>query len=103
MKNQKKVRLDKEVKDNINRLITEFLLCDNANKILREISNKIDRINIDNPFDYEAQLKYSHLVALYNMVIGLRDKSIHFTKSALSEYRDNHNPIWVEIVKRNIA
>ena len=96
-------KVECEVKDKVNTIIDELILCDSSDRMSKEVSTKIDRVDAGSMFDFEQQLLYTHLLNIGNIISELSHKSIHFTKSALREYKESTNPIWIDIVNKNVA
>ena len=104
MNNQKEIqKAESDVKEKVNILIDELILCNVSEKMSKEVSSKIDHVDIDNMFDFEQQWLYTHLLNIGNIITELSHKSIHFTKSALREYQQSTNPVWIDIVNKNVA
>ena len=104
MKNPKETqKVEFEVKSKVNVIIDKLMLCDSSYRMSKEVSTKIDRVDAGNMFDFEQQLLYTHLLNISNIISELSHKSIHFTKSALREYKESTNPIWIDIVNKNVA
>ena len=104
MKNHKETqKVESEVKDKVNEIIDELIFCDSSDRMSKEVSTKIDRVDAGNMFDFEQQLLYTHLLNIGNIISELSHKSIHFTKSALREYKESINPVWIDIVNKNVA
>lgn len=92
-----------DIKNKVNSIIDELITCDAFTKMLKEIVNIMDKVDISDKFNYENQLYYTHLSNICNIIYELSSKDIRFTKSAIREYKENENPIWMDIVKKNAA
>ncbi len=94
---------EKNIKKQINKMIVELMATDNVQRIQKEIYSKLEGIDISDVFDIEKQCLYSHLMNLYNLIDGLKEKPVQHIKSAMREYMENEVPVWMDILKRSAA
>ena len=92
-----------DIKNKVNSIIDELITCDDSKLMLKNIANKMDKVDISDQQNFDNQLYYTHLLNVGNIIYELANKDIRFTKSAIREYRENENPIWMDIVKKNAA
>lgn len=92
-----------DIKNKVNSIIDELIICNDSKQMLKNIANKMDKVDISDKQDFENQLYYTHLLNVGNIIYELAIKDIRFTKSAIREYKENENPIWMDIVKKNAA
>lgn len=88
-----------EHKDKINRLIDDFMLTDNVDKMLSIVKDKIDGIGIVKG-DYDRLEQYYLYAQLFELLYGLKDKRIGFIKSGLMRFREQDTPVVCEILKQ---
>jgi len=86
-------------KDKVNRLIEEFMLIDNVDKMLSIVKDKIDCIGIVKG-DYDRLEQYYLYAQLYELLYSLKDKRIGFVKSGLMRFREQEAPIVCDILKQ---
>lgn len=96
-------RMEFDIKVKINSIIDELIICNDSKQMLKNITNKMDRVDISDQQNFENQLYYAHLLNVGNIIHELVNKDIRFTKSAIREYKENENPIWMDIVKKSAA
>ena len=92
-----------DIKNKVNSIIDELIICNDSKQMLKNIANIMDRVDISDKFNFENQLYYTHLLNVGNIIYELANKDIRYTKSAIREYKENENPIWMDIVKKNVA
>ena len=88
-----------EHKDKVNRLIDDFMLTDNVDKMLSIVKDKIDGIGIVKG-DYERLEQYYLYAQLFELLYGLKDKRIGFIKAGLMRFRDQEVPVVCEILNK---
>lgn len=94
---------EKDIKKLVNQTISELMATDNVARIKKEIFAHLEGIDISDPFDLGKQCKFSHFMNLYNLVSGLESKPIQHIKSAMRDYIECDNPLWMDILKRMAA
>lgn len=97
---KEQLRIEKEIKGKINNIIDELLAIDNLGKIKSIISVKMGMVNIEDKFNFENQLQFSHLSNIMSIFFELEDKPILFVKAGLREYKELDNPIIIDILNR---
>lgn len=88
-----------EHKDKVNRLIDDFMLTDNVDKMLSIVKDKIDSIGIVKG-DYNRLEQYYLHAQLFELLHGLKDKRIGFIKAGLMRFREEDMPVVCEILKQ---
>lgn len=77
------------------REVTELLSGLNRSERMELLLSIANNLNVADMYDYETQLRYSHVVGLVQIVNTLPDNCINF---AIREYEQN--PIWYDIISR---
>jgi len=63
-----------DIKNKVNSIIDELITCDAFTKMLKEIVNIMDKVDISDKFNYENQLYYTHLSNICNIIYELSSK-----------------------------